>query len=131
MHGMDRAILRATKGMTMPTNNDTTAKPEKWPLPWKAVHSGIDGYIVAADGEWVVGGENCEGYITEEDAAILIGHANKAAAFPAMLEALVDAEFLLRKAAIHPGDSFAMRDNFRASAERARAALTQAQEGTE
>lgn len=40
------------------------------PAPWGFYQSGIDGYVVDANGSWIFGGEKCEGYVTEDDKEI-------------------------------------------------------------
>jgi hypothetical protein len=53
-------------------------------------------------------------------------NAQLCASAPDLYAALEDAEFLLRKLAIHPHDTLAMRDSIRGTVEEARSALARA-----
>lgn len=73
-------------------------------------------------------------YVSDQNTALIAklhgpdaeANARLIAAAPDLLAALEDAEFLMRKIALHPNDAWAMRDSFTRSAQDARAAIAKA-----
>lgn len=72
----------------------------------------------------VQAGEDTDIYYNSADFGPALNKAQ--AVSDALLAALEDAEFLLRKIAINPAEAWAIRDSFTRSAQDARAAITKA-----
>ena len=41
------------------------------PAPWGFFDNGFDGYVVDANGRWIIGGEPCEGRVDKDDKEIV------------------------------------------------------------